>query len=181
MLQCLVGMNSPFSIFLSMTALLDVGGVPIRGNHLAQHPLHRQRRLHPSHQQEAHRLVLPTGRGEQVRACTHSVMQGLWTLSSDFPPSLTLCSFPHATDETLLAKFKQQHLGNKYFVPTQVMEPAFVIQHFAGKVKYQIKVRCREQSKAPLDSLYSNKSLSLKTIIFVKVFLVLFQLCLCHL
>lgn len=55
---------------------------------------------------------------------------------------LCLCvSFPHATDETLLAKFKQQHQGNKYFVPTPVMEPAFVIRHFAGKVKYQIKVR----------------------------------------
>lgn len=54
---------------------------------------------------------------------------------------LRLCSsFPHATDETLLAKFKQQHQGNKYFVPTPVMEPAFVIRHFAGKVKYQIKV-----------------------------------------
>lgn len=64
--------------------------------------------------------------------------------SSFFPHSfpLWLCiSFPHATDETLLAKFKQQHLGNKYFVPTAVMEPAFVIRHFAGKVKYQIKVR----------------------------------------
>uniref|UniRef100_A0A673BM79 Myosin IXB n=1 Tax=Sphaeramia orbicularis TaxID=375764 RepID=A0A673BM79_9TELE len=48
-------------------------------------------------------------------------------------------NFPHATDETLLAKFKQQHQGNKYFVPTPVMEPAFVIQHFAGKVKYQVK------------------------------------------
>ncbi|XP_068568919.1 unconventional myosin-IXb isoform X4 [Cebidichthys violaceus] len=48
-------------------------------------------------------------------------------------------NFPHATDETLLAKFKQQHQGNNYFVPTPVMEPAFVIQHFAGKVKYQIK------------------------------------------
>ncbi|KAI4798768.1 hypothetical protein KUCAC02_020500, partial [Chaenocephalus aceratus] len=48
-------------------------------------------------------------------------------------------NFPHATDETLLAKFKQQHQGNKYFVSTPVMEPAFVIQHFAGKVKYQIK------------------------------------------
>ncbi|XP_029002610.1 unconventional myosin-IXb isoform X2 [Betta splendens] len=48
-------------------------------------------------------------------------------------------NFPHATDETLLAKFKQQHQGNKYFVPTPVMEPAFVIQHFAGRVKYQIK------------------------------------------
>ncbi|KAK1897580.1 Unconventional myosin-IXb, partial [Dissostichus eleginoides] len=48
-------------------------------------------------------------------------------------------NFPHATDETLLAKFKQQHQGNRYFVSTPVMEPAFVIQHFAGKVKYQIK------------------------------------------
>ncbi|XP_075944090.1 unconventional myosin-IXb isoform X1 [Anarhichas minor] len=48
-------------------------------------------------------------------------------------------NFPHATDETLLAKFKQQHQGNNYFVPTPVMEPAFVIRHFAGKVKYQIK------------------------------------------
>ncbi|MFT7798703.1 unconventional myosin-IXb-like isoform X3 [Arapaima gigas] len=48
-------------------------------------------------------------------------------------------NFPHATDKTLLAKFKQQHHGNKYFVPTPVMEPAFVIQHFAGNVKYHIK------------------------------------------
>ncbi|XP_061096852.1 si:zfos-588f8.1 isoform X2 [Conger conger] len=48
-------------------------------------------------------------------------------------------NFPHATDETLLAKFKQQHHGNRYFVPTPVMEPAFMIRHFAGMVKYQIK------------------------------------------
>ncbi|XP_007897078.2 unconventional myosin-IXb isoform X2 [Callorhinchus milii] len=48
-------------------------------------------------------------------------------------------NFPHATNQTLLAKFKQQHEDNRYFVGTPVMEPAFVIQHFAGKVKYQIK------------------------------------------
>ncbi|XP_036442017.1 unconventional myosin-IXb isoform X2 [Colossoma macropomum] len=48
-------------------------------------------------------------------------------------------NFPHATDKTLLAKFKQQHERNHYFVATPVMEPAFVILHFAGKVKYQIK------------------------------------------
>ncbi|XP_051549383.1 unconventional myosin-IXb-like isoform X2 [Myxocyprinus asiaticus] len=48
-------------------------------------------------------------------------------------------NFPHATDKTLLAKFKQQHQQNSYFVATPVMEPAFVIRHFAGKVKYQIK------------------------------------------
>ncbi|XP_043910703.1 unconventional myosin-IXb [Protopterus annectens] len=48
-------------------------------------------------------------------------------------------NFPHATNQTLLAKFKQQHEGNKFFVDTPVMEPAFIIKHFAGKVKYQIK------------------------------------------
>nr|XP_006006188.1 PREDICTED: unconventional myosin-IXb isoform X2 [Latimeria chalumnae] len=48
-------------------------------------------------------------------------------------------NFPHATNQTLLAKFKQQHEGNNFFVGTPVMEPAFVIHHFAGKVKYQIK------------------------------------------
>ncbi|XP_058256600.1 unconventional myosin-IXb isoform X3 [Hemibagrus wyckioides] len=48
-------------------------------------------------------------------------------------------NFPHATDITLLAKFKQQHERNHFFVATPVMEPAFVIRHFAGKVKYQIK------------------------------------------
>ncbi|XP_040846605.1 unconventional myosin-IXb isoform X2 [Ochotona curzoniae] len=48
-------------------------------------------------------------------------------------------NFPHATSQTLLAKFKQQHEDNKYFLGTPVMEPAFIIQHFAGRVKYQIK------------------------------------------
>nr|XP_046215526.1 unconventional myosin-IXb-like isoform X4 [Oncorhynchus gorbuscha]XP_046215527.1 unconventional myosin-IXb-like isoform X4 [Oncorhynchus gorbuscha]XP_046215528.1 unconventional myosin-IXb-like isoform X4 [Oncorhynchus gorbuscha] len=48
-------------------------------------------------------------------------------------------NLPQATDDTLLNKFKQQHQDNPYFVPTTVMLPAFVIQHFAGKVKYQIK------------------------------------------
>lgn len=54
--------------------------------------------------------------------------------------SNSLPSFPHATSQTLLAKFKQQHEDNRYFLGTPVMEPAFIIQHFAGKVKYQIKV-----------------------------------------
>lgn len=54
--------------------------------------------------------------------------------------STPVCSFPHATSHTLLAKFKQQHEDNKYFLGTPVLEPAFIIQHFAGRVKYQIKV-----------------------------------------
>lgn len=80
-------------------------------------------------------------------SCTHACQRNKNKnfISSDLnfsQPSSFLCtpSFPHATDKTLLAKFKQQHQGNKYFIPTPVMEPAFVIQHFAGKVKYHIKV-----------------------------------------
>ncbi|XP_037674545.1 unconventional myosin-IXb isoform X3 [Choloepus didactylus] len=48
-------------------------------------------------------------------------------------------NFPHATSQTLLAKFKQQHEDNRFFLGTPIREPAFIIQHFAGKVKYQIK------------------------------------------
>ncbi|XP_059847340.1 si:zfos-588f8.1 isoform X2 [Hypanus sabinus] len=48
-------------------------------------------------------------------------------------------NFPRATNKTLLAKLKQQHEDNRYFVGTPVLEPAFIIQHFAGRVKYQIK------------------------------------------
>lgn len=69
-------------------------------------------------------------------------MQSEWSplfLQLEVPNSLP--SFPHATSQTLLAKFKQQHEDNRYFLGTPVMEPAFIIQHFAGKVKYQIKVR----------------------------------------
>ncbi|CAL8344099.1 unnamed protein product [Merluccius merluccius] len=48
-------------------------------------------------------------------------------------------NLPQATDGTLLNKLKQHHKDNALFVATAVMEPAFVIQHFAGRVKYQIK------------------------------------------
>ncbi|XP_030218971.1 unconventional myosin-IXb isoform X2 [Gadus morhua] len=48
-------------------------------------------------------------------------------------------NLPQATDGTLLDKLKQHHKDNPLFVGTAVMEPAFVIQHFAGRVKYQIK------------------------------------------
>lgn len=56
-----------------------------------------------------------------------------------------LFSFPHATDSTLLEKFKQQHHHNQFFMRTPVQEPAFVIKHFAGDVKYQIKVKAKSQ------------------------------------
>uniref|UniRef100_A0A8C5ERK2 Unconventional myosin-IXa-like n=1 Tax=Gouania willdenowi TaxID=441366 RepID=A0A8C5ERK2_GOUWI len=49
------------------------------------------------------------------------------------------CNFPQATNQTLLDKFKRQHEGNVYIDFPAVMEPAFIIQHYAGKVKYGVK------------------------------------------
>ncbi|XP_054482584.1 unconventional myosin-IXb isoform X2 [Anoplopoma fimbria] len=46
---------------------------------------------------------------------------------------------PQATDETLLEKLKQQHQDNPLVVPSSHGEPTFVIQHFAGRIKYHIK------------------------------------------
>lgn len=53
-------------------------------------------------------------------------------------------SFPQASNQTLLDKFKRQHEGNSYIEFSAVMEPAFIIRHYAGKVKYGVKVseRC---------------------------------------
>uniref|UniRef100_A0A8C1YYL7 Myosin IXAa n=1 Tax=Cyprinus carpio TaxID=7962 RepID=A0A8C1YYL7_CYPCA len=49
------------------------------------------------------------------------------------------CNFPQATNQTLLDKFKRQHEGNSYIEFPAVMEPAFIIKHYAGKVKYGVK------------------------------------------
>uniref|UniRef100_A0A3Q2CG75 Myosin IXA n=1 Tax=Cyprinodon variegatus TaxID=28743 RepID=A0A3Q2CG75_CYPVA len=49
------------------------------------------------------------------------------------------CNFPQATNQTLLDKFKRQHEGNSYIEFPAVMEPAFIIRHYAGKVKYGVK------------------------------------------
>ncbi|XP_068060392.1 unconventional myosin-IXa isoform X1 [Anomalospiza imberbis] len=48
-------------------------------------------------------------------------------------------NFPQATNQTLLDKFKRQHDGNSYIEFPAVMEPAFIIKHYAGKVKYGVK------------------------------------------
>uniref|UniRef100_A0A672LBX1 Unconventional myosin-IXa-like n=1 Tax=Sinocyclocheilus grahami TaxID=75366 RepID=A0A672LBX1_SINGR len=49
------------------------------------------------------------------------------------------CNFPQATNQTLLDKFKRQHEGNRYIEFPAVMESAFIIKHYAGKVKYGVK------------------------------------------
>ncbi|XP_041705844.2 unconventional myosin-IXAa [Coregonus clupeaformis] len=48
-------------------------------------------------------------------------------------------SFPQASNQTLLDKFKRQHEGNSYIEFPAVMEPVFIICHYAGKVKYGVK------------------------------------------
>ncbi|XP_068129710.1 unconventional myosin-IXa [Hyperolius riggenbachi] len=48
-------------------------------------------------------------------------------------------NFPQASHQTLLEKFKRQHEGNQYIEFPAVMESAFIIQHYAGKVKYGVK------------------------------------------
>ncbi|XP_057397944.1 unconventional myosin-IXa isoform X5 [Balaenoptera acutorostrata] len=48
-------------------------------------------------------------------------------------------NFPQATNQTLLDKFKHQHEENSYIEFPAVMEPAFIIKHYAGKVKYRVK------------------------------------------
>ncbi|KAM8780819.1 unconventional myosin-IXa isoform 4-T4 [Rhynchonycteris naso] len=48
-------------------------------------------------------------------------------------------NFPQATNQTLLDKFKHQHEENTYIEFPAVMEPAFTIKHYAGKVKYGVK------------------------------------------
>ncbi|XP_045083106.1 unconventional myosin-IXAb isoform X5 [Coregonus clupeaformis] len=49
------------------------------------------------------------------------------------------CNFPQASNQTLLDKFKRQHEGNSYIEFPAVMESAFIIRHYAGKVKYGVK------------------------------------------
>ena len=55
--------------------------------------------------------------------------------------NLISLSFPGATNETLLAKFHAQHQNHEYYEMPQMRESAFNIVHYAGKVKYWIRVK----------------------------------------
>lgn len=46
-------------------------------------------------------------------------------------------SFPGATNETLLQKFNSVNKENEYYEVPQKREAAFIVRHYAGKVKYQ--------------------------------------------
>lgn len=49
------------------------------------------------------------------------------------------CNFPGASDETVLQKFVNHHNDNPLFEVPPCRQSAFVIRHYAGKVKYQIR------------------------------------------
>ncbi|XP_071524555.1 unconventional myosin-IXb-like isoform X2 [Panulirus ornatus] len=48
------------------------------------------------------------------------------------------CSFPAATNETFLQKINTVHKDNVYYEIPHKREAAFMIKHYAGKVKYQV-------------------------------------------
>ena len=51
-----------------------------------------------------------------------------------------ICSFPAASNETLLNKFTHHHKNNLHYQVPQLREGAFSIMHYAGRVKYFVKV-----------------------------------------
>ncbi|CAK8688169.1 unnamed protein product [Clavelina lepadiformis] len=48
-------------------------------------------------------------------------------------------NFPGANNQTLLSQILRVHGSNRYFESPVVKEDAFIIRHYAGKVKYRIK------------------------------------------
>lgn len=59
---------------------------------------------------------------------------------------LLICfSIQKATDESLLEKLNQFHKANEFYEVPHKKELAFIIAHYAGKVKYQVKVRVGDE------------------------------------
>ncbi|KAL5004156.1 hypothetical protein ScPMuIL_017612 [Solemya velum] len=48
------------------------------------------------------------------------------------------CNYPGGSSSTLLVKYNHLHSSNPYYEKPQLREEAFVIFHYAGRVKYQI-------------------------------------------
>ncbi|XP_070489965.1 unconventional myosin-IXb-like isoform X3 [Chironomus tepperi] len=67
--------------------------------------------------------------------CLHlfeSKPQGLLCILDDS------CNFPGGSNENLLHKFNNIHKENPFYEKPQRKENAFIIKHYAGKVKYQV-------------------------------------------
>ncbi|EEC15052.1 myosin-IX, putative [Ixodes scapularis] len=76
------------------------------------------------------------------------------------------CNFSGATNAMLLQKFQNQHKNSPFYEVPQKRENAFLVHHYAGRVKYQIKVgRSIGGVKKPLsykrpDNLVANQGVS---------------------
>lgn len=66
-----------------------------------------------------------------------SFLRSCWNV---YCPPLWIHSLPQATDETMLDKLKQNHQDNPFISLSSYRRPSFAIQHFAGRVTYDIKV-----------------------------------------
>ncbi|KAI5651615.1 myosin head (motor domain) domain-containing protein [Phthorimaea operculella] len=73
------------------------------------------------------------------------------------------CNFPWATNETLLQKFNSVHEDNQFYEKPARREAAFIVKHYAGKVKYQVTVM-REKNldlmRQDIVSVLKNSSLA---------------------
>ncbi|XP_048484766.1 unconventional myosin-IXAa isoform X2 [Plutella xylostella] len=73
------------------------------------------------------------------------------------------CNFPWATNETLLQKFNSVHEDNPFYEKPQRREPAFIVKHYAGRVKYQV-TNMREKNldlmRQDIVSVLKNSSLA---------------------
>lgn len=63
------------------------------------------------------------------------------------PFNFLFFSFPGGTNEALLQKFNSIHNNTKFYEKPQRKEGAFIIRHYAGKVKYQVSVKRSNLSK----------------------------------
>ncbi|KOB73231.1 Myosin-IXa, partial [Operophtera brumata] len=71
--------------------------------------------------------------------------------------------FPWATNETILQKFNSAHENNHFYEKPQRREPAFVVVHYAGKVKYQVtamREKNLDSMRPDIVSVLKNSSLA---------------------
>lgn len=69
-----------------------------------------------------------------------SKLDAICRLTSNFLITTSIFSFPGATNETLLQKFNSVHKESQFYEKPQRKENAFIIKHYAGKVKYQVSL-----------------------------------------
>lgn len=73
------------------------------------------------------------------------------------------CNFPWATNEALLQKFNSVHKDNHFYEKPTRREAAFIVRHYAGRVKYQVTDMCEKNldlMRQDIVSVLKNSSLA---------------------